>query len=741
MNSWERIVNGNIDISNKTVQGLAKFAREEINNFKLTIPKNNKQYVEQFKKIYTCHVDKLNNTEGITKEHFLHEADRIVENYKVFSEEFVRLLTILQGKVNHFERHTIIKPIFSRNKHEFGEDLDALITQYISDCKVPPINLLRFNQLNNNLRTLMKNYNTRLNEHLDEGTKLNFGRPFNVAATAAYKGPQVNVPPQIRNTKGPQVNVPPPTHKTKGPQVIVPIAPDRTVRSHWGKDTIGADKGRETEEVAPSLSQSNPNMVTNEIKVQMRNDMLLNEYIKNVPNCNGSPLFGDIIMEEIKTTLGTSYKLQNRTGLQKDLYLEKDLEKRKAIVRKFANICNWSEEGVSNIGELITSTSDEDDILIVYGALGEIKGFAKVRKFNRFGDTKSYDLTLLCSNTPNVGSFLLASYMLALKHLNANCGYLKVYEDYYNLPALCLYDKFGFVEDVHSIKLRGGILHLKVELASKSKIEIINTYKKNEGNKIKKTEPLCSPEFKKLNPTIQQEIIQERRQSLTKLNKQEDAKIYRRKTKKRIQQILYPNGSPIDSRKSTPRSNKPSRQPSPLVESQKLTRKSSSTPKKSQKSTRKSNSPEKQPMESQPIQQSINNSLETSLINNVTNSTENPNFSENPQSNSQSISSSLLNSSLTDSKSKSSEDSPSKPKYYEDEFATFLPKDDGSSTENPNISENPPMNLPSNSLPVTNQPAQQPLTNKTEIQNDPKKSSTTSDYDEEDDDDSWNDRL
>lgn len=83
-------------------------------------------------------------------------------------------------------------------------------------------------------------------------------------------------------------------------------------------------------------------------------------------------------------------------------------------------------------------------------------------------------------------------------------------------------------------------------------MDIINTYKKNgTGNKIKKTEPLCSPEFKMLDANSQREVIEERRQSLSKLTTESDVKIYRRNTKKHIQQMLNQKGV---SHKSTRRS-------------------------------------------------------------------------------------------------------------------------------------------------------------------------------------------
>ena len=223
----------------------------------------------------------------------------------------------------------------------------------------------------------------------------------------------------------------------------------------------------------------------------------LEKDIQNIPYCNCSPVFTDNIMDKIKTSLGSTYKIQNRAGLQKELYLEKDTERRKQIIDRFQNICNWNESGFENVAGLINSTSDEDDILVVKDNDGGIKGFAKVEKANLQSDPNSYDLILLCSNTPNVGSFLLASYMLALKHLKAKCGYLSVSGGHQNLAALCLYDKFGFVEDVDAIK-SSSELEMKVVLANKSKSDIINTYKKTGTRKIKKTEPLCSPEFKRL---------------------------------------------------------------------------------------------------------------------------------------------------------------------------------------------------------------------------------------------------
>ena len=663
MNSeWEMILaNPANAVDNKrvTIEGLALKAKAEIKNFNLEIPSTNKNYVKPFLEIYICHVEKIKNTEGITKEDFIHQANIVVENYKVFATEFLRLLKILQDKYHSIPRGEPVRNAFKEAKEEFGRRLKELIDDYNSDCITPPIDLAKFRRLNIDLRKLMRTYNRALNEHIEKienKTALIFGAPFDVAAP---KGPVIG-------HKGPY----------KG-KANAPIVPDEVPDYEVPVYEVPVYEVPVYEGLVNEVPVEEPMIPTavyrgnKEVKKgQQNSEILMNEYIKNVPNCNGSPVFGDIIMEEIKNTLGTSYKLQNRTGLQKELYLQKDLEKRKAVIRKFENLCNWEEDGFSNIGQIIISTSDENDILIVYGALGEIKGFAKVEKSNIWDDPNSYDMVRLCSNTPNVGSFLLASYMLALKHLNANCGYLTVYQDYDNLPALCLYDKFGFVEDVHSINRDKDVLHLKVDLASKSKMAIINTYKKNEGNKIKKTEPLCSPEFKLLDANSQREIIEERRESLSKLNRQADAKIYRRKTKKRIQQILNPNGTPIDSRKSTPRSNKPSRQPSPLVESQKSTRKSSSTPMKSQKSSRKSNSPEKPQMESQPIQQSINNSLETSLVNNVTNSTETPIFSENPLFKSPSNNSPVPKSSLANNFTESSlvnklDNSPENPNFSE----------------------------------------------------------------------------
>ena len=194
------------------------------------------------------------------------------------------------------------------------------------------------------------------------------------------------------------------------------------------------------------------------------------------------------------------------------------------------------------ISKLITDTGDENDILI-FKKNGRVKGIAIVSKSD---DINSYELQLLCSkNVEKGGSFLLTAYLLALKAKDLKKGSLMVANSYSNLPALCLYDKFGFREDPTLIKMYKD-LFMSCDLTDVKNDRIYNTFLGDE-TRVKrpylliKTEPLCSEEFRSLDAIIQEDIINFRDDSLRDIKTDKDVDEIREATKKRIKEEIENN--------------------------------------------------------------------------------------------------------------------------------------------------------------------------------------------------------
>jgi hypothetical protein len=263
------------------------------------------------------------------------------------------------------------------------------------------------------------------------------------------------------------------------------------------------------------------------------------DILENVPFCKCSPFFTDEFVEKMRKSKKIKHfvdkiELQNRAAFQKELYDEKDINKKNTIIEQFDTLCNdnkiLTKIGKDYINELITDTSDKTDILI----MKQNKKVLGVAIVGKSSSQDTYTLELICSGSvvKNGGSFLLMMYLLALKYNNLTIGSLQVASGYENMNALCLYDKFGFREDVSLIKLY-KVLMMKTDLKNTTTVQIKNTFLNN-VNKIKKTEPLCSDDFKKLNESVRNGLIRQRNYNLKNINSENDVTNLRKKNKEEI---------------------------------------------------------------------------------------------------------------------------------------------------------------------------------------------------------------
>ena len=282
---------------------------------------------------------------------------------------------------------------------------------------------------------------------------------------------------------------------------------------------------------------------------------ITDKQLEDIPFCD-SPLFTNNFVakffpkEKVARGYGFSQKFEkfledvqllNRASFQKELFDAKTIGKRREIVDKFMSVCGkgapLSKTAMSYISKLIKDTSDEWDILI-FKKSGRVKGIAIVSKSD---ENNSYELELLCSNNVDKGgSFLLMAYLLALKEKELNKGSLMVANEYLNLQALCLYDKFGFREDPTLIK-KYGILFMSCDLTNVKNDRIYNTFLGDDVQVkrpylLKKTEPLCTEEFRYLDAHIQEDIINFRQDSLIDIKTDKDVDEIREATKKRIKE-------------------------------------------------------------------------------------------------------------------------------------------------------------------------------------------------------------
>ena len=287
---------------------------------------------------------------------------------------------------------------------------------------------------------------------------------------------------------------------------------------------------------------------------------ITDKQLEDIPFCD-SPFFtNDFVAkffpkEKVARGYGFSQKFEkflenvqllNRASFQKELFDAKTIGKRREIVDKFISVCGegapLSKTAMSYISKLIKDTGDENDILI-FKQNGRVKGIAIVSKSD---ENNSYELQLLCSkNVDKGGSFLLMAYLLALKEKELNKGSLMVANSYSNLQALCLYDKFGFREDATLIK-KYKDLFMSCDLKDVKNDRIYNTFFGDDLRVkrpwlLKKTEPLCTEEFRSLDENTQTSIIDFRDNSLRNIKTDKDVDEIREKTKKLIKEEIENN--------------------------------------------------------------------------------------------------------------------------------------------------------------------------------------------------------
>lgn len=280
----------------------------------------------------------------------------------------------------------------------------------------------------------------------------------------------------------------------------------------------------------------------------------------------GSPLFSNELLQKFEklqekkeaTNFSNKFEkflsgveLQNRFGFRNQLLTTRSAAERLAIIENVAAACGNSPVSqfvFEFMNFMLSDTGDNSDILIMKKN-GTICGVALVSKTTADeGYYDSFKLELLCSNgLERGGSFLLMVYLMALNARGSTTGFLQVAHGYTNMSALCLYNKFGFVEDPYLID-RYKQLYMKCELINKQDNHIYNTFlsslpqnllpaeglKGDMSRNFKKTEPLCSDEFRSLPAEVQQGIINYRQDCLKTIRTEADVENIRKTTKKFI---------------------------------------------------------------------------------------------------------------------------------------------------------------------------------------------------------------
>jgi len=349
-----------------------------------------------------------------------------------------------------------------------------------------------------------------------------------------------------------------PSVRGKDPRLLRQI-PAKAPRSKYPRSK-SPRKGKDPQLLKQVTGKAPRKSKKTTMKKQYLDLKITDEQLEDIPFCD-SPFFTNEFVAKFfpqeKTARGYGFsqkfekflenvQLLNRASFQKELFNAKSVEKRRDIVDKFMSVCGegapLSKTAMGYISKLITDTGDENDILI-FKKNGRVKGIAIVSKSD---ENNSYELQLLCSkNVEKGGSFLLTAYLLALKAKDLNKGSLMVANSYSNLEALCLYDKFGFREDPTLIK-KYKDLFMSCDLTDVKNDRIYNTFlgddiKVKKPWLLKKTEPLCSEEFRSLDAVIQEDIINFRDDSLRDIKTDKDVDEIREATKKRIKEEIENN--------------------------------------------------------------------------------------------------------------------------------------------------------------------------------------------------------
>ena len=259
--------------------------------------------------------------------------------------------------------------------------------------------------------------------------------------------------------------------------------------------------------------------------------------------------------EIVNTILETnSLKLLNLNNIT----LSKDRHEVDDIIQ----ICQISKEYTENILVKIFYSEDPKQLLkrdvIVLLKNKTIVGFLAVLK----GECAVYNTTLalqlVCAKSDDklksvpIGTILLSAYLIASKLHNHEFAILEVAGGYKNIKAFCLYDRYGFIEDISIKKYdcfdQEDTIPMIADLKQISIEQIFNTLNRSNGGIIShdslcsiKDKSLLDAEIKKRDGLFKQ--ISEKNIKLneekTKLNKENKKKLEKLLEKKDELETLF----------------------------------------------------------------------------------------------------------------------------------------------------------------------------------------------------------
>jgi hypothetical protein len=337
------------------------------------------------------------------------------------------------------------------------------------------------------------------------------------------------------------------------------------------RKTKGKNTGKAPKEF---IHQFQPSLTKNDFDKKLNNksyDIIFDDNLANFSyHFCGSPFFTNELVDKFTVNLKDNktlrekfeifmngIELENRFNFRTQLSGAKSAAKREAIIEKVASVCGDAPVA-QYVREfmvyMLSDNGDNSDILILKKN-GVIHGVALVSKSHEVREYPgSFKLELLCSkDLEKGGSFLIMMYLLGLKAKGMTTGFLQVAHGYSNLNALCLYDKFGFVEDPDLIDMHNE-LYMKCDLSNKEDSHIFNTFiaslpsslipkeaynakgklKMDQSKNFYKHEPLCTEGFRNLPEHIQEDIIDYRQNCLSSINTEADVLSIRENTLKYI---------------------------------------------------------------------------------------------------------------------------------------------------------------------------------------------------------------
>jgi hypothetical protein len=337
------------------------------------------------------------------------------------------------------------------------------------------------------------------------------------------------------------------------------------------RKTKGKNIGKAHE---PPIPLFQPSLTKNDSDTKLHNksyDMIFDDNLANFSyHFCGSPFFTNELVDKFTVNLKENktlrkkfeifmngIELENRFNFRSQLSGANSATEREAIIEKVASACGDAPVA-QYVREfmvfMLSDNGDNTDILILKKN-GVIHGVALVSKsYDEYQHPGSFKLELLCSkDLEKGGSFLIMMYLLGLKAKGITTGFLQVAHGYSNLNALCLYDKFGFVEDPDLIDMHNE-LYMKCDLTYKEDSHIFNTFIASlppslipkeaydakgklimdRSKNFYKHEPLCTEGFRNLPEHIQEDIIDYRQNCLSSINTEADVLSIRENTLKYI---------------------------------------------------------------------------------------------------------------------------------------------------------------------------------------------------------------